>query len=147
MQQQLLMSPAHTTSLTNSLPAPHRQQFLQKRPRPTTTQLTLLQIPPHPFQTQRHTNHHGQTPALHTTRHHPIGILVQKTTTDPILGAIQHGTITLGGMNPPTTIVAILPLGKDVHVVDIVKGVPELTAITIPPHVPDGDLYDIVDVY
>ena len=55
--------------------------------------------------------------------------------------------IALGGMIPLTTIVAILPLRKDVLVADIVKGAPELTVIMILLHVPDGDLYDIEGVY
>ena len=154
MPQQWLLSQAHTTFLNNSLHAPHRQQFLLKPLHPMTLQLPPPRIHPHPLQTQHYMNQPVQTPATRTTRQPIVNLVltiivkpVLKIITDPPPGTIQRGTITPGGMNPIMAIVAILPLRKDVHAVDIVKGAPELTAITIPPHVLDGDLYDIGGVY
>ena len=119
-----------------------------------TLQLTPPRIHQHLLQTQHHMNQLVQTPATRTTRQPIVNLaltiivnLVLKIITDLPPGTIQHGTITPGGMNPIMAIVAILPLRKDVHAVDTVKGAPELTATTIPPHVPDGDLYDIGGVY
>ena len=146
MPPQWLLSQAHTTSLNNSLQGPHLHQFLQKLLHPMILRLTPLQIHPHPFRILRHMNHHAQTPATRVIRHHHTEILFQKNIIDLLPATVQHGMITHGGMTPPTTTVATLPLRKDVLAVDIVKGAPEPTATTTPPHGPDGDLYDIVDL-
>ena len=141
------MSPALTTSLTSSSLGPHLHQFFPTLLQPMTTRLTLLQIHLHPCRIRRRMSQHVPIPVTRVIRHHHTEILVQTNIIDLLLAAVQHGTIIHGGMTPPTTTVAILHSKKGVLVVDTVKGVPELIAITRPPHDPDGDVYDIVGVY
>ena len=147
MPPQWPMSQALTTSLTSSSLGPHLHQFFPTLLQPMTTRLTLLQIHLHPCRIRRRMSRHVPIPATRVIRHHHTEILVQTNIIDLLPAAVQHGTIIHGGMTLPTTTVAILHSKKGVLVVDTVKGVPELIAITRPPHDPDGDVYDIVGVY